>query len=109
MAELEGTPEARVQVERGSDPSGSPLLTVSGELDISNASELEEVVTSIAATRPERLVFDMAGLRFIDSAGLAVLLRASHAAADVRLRAPSAAVRRLVELTGLSDVLSIEP
>jgi anti-sigma B factor antagonist len=110
MAELAGGDgSARVEIERDSDSSGAPVIAVSGELDISNAGELEEAITAVAATEPKRLVFDLARLRFIDSAGIAVLLRATRAAADVSLRDPSPAVRKLVELTGLADVLSIEP
>jgi anti-anti-sigma factor len=109
MAELGDDGGARVEIERASDSSGAPVVAVSGELDISNVGELEEVIISVAEAAPERLVFDLARLRFIDSAGLAVLLRATRAAAEVRLRDPSPAVRRLVELTGLADVLSVEP
>ena len=50
--------------------------------------------------------FDLSGLDYIDSAGIAVLLGAAAECA-VRLRDPSPAVRRVVELTGLTDVLPV--
>jgi anti-sigma B factor antagonist len=108
MAELDGGRAADAAIKMGSDATGAAVVTVSGDLDISNADALEATVTSITATRPERLIFDLSGLRFIDSAGITVLLGAAAKVKDVRLRKPSPAVRRVVELTGLAEVLPIE-
>jgi anti-sigma B factor antagonist len=108
MAELDSERAAEVVIDTRFDPAGVPIVTVSGDLDISNAGRLERAVASITAERPERLIFDLSGLRFMDSAGIAVLLDAARKVNAVRLRDPSPAVRRVVELTGLTDVLSIE-
>jgi anti-sigma B factor antagonist len=108
MAELDSERPAEVAIDARLDPAGSALVTVSGDLDISNAGTLEQAVASITAERPERVVFDLSGLRFMDSAGIAVLLDCAGKVNTVRLRDPSPAVRRVVELTGLTDVLSIE-
>jgi anti-anti-sigma factor len=108
MAELDDDRIAEVAIDTRSDPTGVAIVTVSGELDISNAGTLEHAVASITAEHPERLIFDLSGLRFMDSAGIAVLLDAAGKVKAVHLRDPSPAVRRVVELTGLSDVLSIE-
>jgi anti-anti-sigma factor len=108
MAELEPDTAAEASISAHSDPTGVPIITVSGDLDLSNAGELEATVASLAAGRPERLVFDLSGLRFMDSAGIAVLLGAADRVHAVHLRNPSPAVRRIVELTGLTAVLSIE-
>jgi anti-sigma B factor antagonist len=108
MAELEDDRAAEVVINTGVDPTGVAIVTVSGDLDMSNAATLERAVASITAARPERLIFDLSGLRFMDSAGIAVLLDAAGKVNAVRLRDPSTAVRRVVELTGLTDVLSIE-
>jgi anti-sigma B factor antagonist len=108
MAELDRDRPAEVVIDAQSDPAGVPVVTVSGELDISNAGKLEQTVASVAAERPERLIFDLSGLRFMDSAGIAVLLGAAAKVSTVQLRDPSPAVRRVVELTGLTDILSLE-
>jgi anti-sigma B factor antagonist len=108
MAELAGDGPAELVIDTGVDPTGARVVTVSGELDISNAGSLEATVASITAGRPERLIFDLSGLRFMDSAGIAVLIGASGKADAVQLRDPSPIVRRVVELTGLSSVLPIE-
>jgi anti-anti-sigma factor len=108
MAELDSERAAEVVIETRFDPTGVAIVTVSGDLDISNAGKLEQAVASITAERPEQLIFDLSGLRFMDSAGIAVLLDAARKVNAVRLREPSHSVRRVVELTGLTGVLSIE-
>jgi len=108
MAELEGDRPADVVIDTRVDPTGAPIVTLSGELDSSNVGMLEATVASITADQPERLIFDLSGLRFMDSAGIAVLIGAAATVNAVHLRDPSPIVRRVVEVTGLSDVLLIE-
>jgi anti-sigma B factor antagonist len=108
MAELASERPAEAQIVIRSDQSGVPIIAVSGELDISNAGALEQAVASVAGQRPERLIFDLSDLRFMDSAGIAVLIGAAAGVEVVQISHPSPAVRRVLELTGLTDVLSIE-
>jgi anti-sigma B factor antagonist len=108
MAELESAQPAELVIDTGVDQAGTRLVTVSGELDISNAASLEATVASITAESPERLIFDLSGLRFMDSAGIAVLIGAAAKVNVVQLRDPSPIVRRVVQMTGLSSVLHIE-
>ena len=51
----------------------------------------------------------MAGLRFMDSAGISVLLGAARDVPGVRLLDPTPPVRRVIELTGLTEVLEVQP
>jgi anti-sigma B factor antagonist len=99
---------AEARIDTRMDPAGTPIVTVAGELDISNAAELDAVVESVTAAHPERLIFDLSGLRFMDSAGIAVLVGATTKVSIVHLRDPSQIVRRVIELTGLAGVLPIE-
>jgi anti-sigma B factor antagonist len=108
MAELDGDHPAELVIDTEVDQAGTRIVTVSGELDISNAASLEATVDSITAERPEQLIFDLSGLRFMDSAGIAVLIGAAGKVSSVQLRDPSPIVRRVVQLTGLSSVLHIE-
>ena len=104
MDELGSDRAAEVAIKTHPDADGVPVVTVSGELDVSNVDLLKASVASVTANHPERIIFDLSDLRYIDSAGIAVLLAAAAESA-VRLRDPSRAVRRVVELTGLTDVL----
>ena len=45
----------------------------------------------------------------MDSSGIALLLQIAAKAQSVELRQPSALVRRMIEATGLADVLHMEP
>src|SRR6266566_537739 len=99
MAELDQDRAAEVVIDTQHDPSGVPIVTVSGELDVSNAAALQAAVASIVAEHPERLIFILSGLRYMDSAGISVLLGAAAEVKAVHLRDPSPVVRRVVELT----------
>jgi anti-sigma B factor antagonist len=107
MAPIDEDFDAEVVIATGSDPAGNPTVTVSGEVDMSNASSLGEAVATALATQPSRLTFDLTDLRFMDSAGIAVLVGAA-AETTVIVRNPSAIVRRVIEATGLSTVLTLE-
>ena len=91
------------------EPDGVPVVAARGELDITNADRLEMAVRPVLRQGPQRLVFDFSGLRFMDSAGIDVLVRAAQSATTVELHRPSPIVRRLVELTGLTSVLVVRP
>ncbi len=111
MAKLDADPNAEiptaVQIDAHVDPSGAQIVILRGELDSSNASSLQDAVASIVAQRPERLIFDLAGLSFMDSAGIAVLINTTKQT-SVSLRNPSPIIRRVLEATGLTGVLPIE-
>ena len=110
MAELEDTPSsAPLEVATRRDAPGGPVIEVSGDLDISSVERLRSAVADAAAAHPEEITFEMGGLRFMDSAGIAVLLGAAGKVPSVRLRNPTTAVRRVIELTGLTGVLKVEP
>lgn len=106
MAELDDDRGSEVTIATEVDAAGDPIVVVSGEIDMSNASSLSAAVAPITATAPSRLTFDLTGLRFIDSAGLAVLVTAA-ATTTVSVRNPSAIVRSVIEATGLSSVLHV--
>ena len=110
MAEVEESPNsAPLAVETRPDAPGGPVIAVSGDLDISSVEKLRSAVAEMAAARPEELTFDMSGLRFMDSAGIAVLLGAAGKVPSVRLLNPTTPVRRVIELTGLTEILKVEP
>ena len=104
MAELDDDPDGEVVIATEVDAAGDPIVVLSGEVDMSNASTLSAAVATITATPPPRLTFDLTGVRFIDSAGLAVMVTAA-ARTTVSVRNPSAIVRSVIETTGLSTVL----
>ncbi len=107
MAELDDEPATTVEIDTHLDPTGVRIVILSGELDSSNAASLQERMVAITAHQPQRLIFDLTGLQFMDSAGIAVLIGAA-ATTSVSLRNPSPIIRRVLEATGLASVLTIE-
>lgn len=107
MAEVEDG-ASRATVEREPDSSGEPVVKIRGEVDMSNVVTVENDITSALAGRPPRVVFDLSQLDFIDSSGIAVLLRAAEKTERLELRNPSSTVQRIIEATGLTDVLPLE-
>lgn len=85
---------------------------LSGELDLSNAEELESAVLRTCADGVHEIVLDVSQLEFVDSAGLRALISArgiceSNGAASRSHRRPEQ-VQRLLRLTGLSGQLSYD-
>jgi anti-sigma B factor antagonist len=107
MAELEAEPPT-VQIDTHLDPAGAQVVVLSGELDSSNADSLKERLALIAPQPTQQMIFDLTGLRFIDSAGIAVLIGAATKASRVSIRNPSPIIRRVLMTTGLENVFSIE-
>jgi anti-sigma B factor antagonist len=91
------------------DPSGTPTLKLTGELDIGSVGPIRAACDAIVANGPTRVVVDLSELRFMDSSGLSALLGMADQVAEVELRDPSAVIRKVIELTGLSNVFVIAP
>lgn len=93
--------------------SDSTRLFVRGDVDIAVVEGLlAEAERSMHANRP-RLEVDLEGVTFIDSSGLGALVQiqrnASARGISVVLTRPTAATRRLLELSGLDHVFTIAP
>jgi len=107
MAQLDDG-ASRATVERDPDPTGEPVIRICGEVDMSNVVTVENDITNALTDRPPRVVLDLSELDFIDSSGIAVLLRAAEKTERLELRNPSSTVQRIIEATGLTDVLPLE-
>jgi anti-anti-sigma factor len=98
---------------RVTERSGCLLVAVDGELDLGTADQLHEILEPAIAAGVGPVVLDLAELGFCDSAGLAVLVKTHNVLAgqDRRLvvARPSTAVARVLELSGLSQVITTAP
>jgi anti-anti-sigma factor len=107
MEELDAS-EGAGSVDITFDEAGVPTIKLSGEVDMSNVDALRRLIEPVVARAPERVIFDLASLTFMDSSGIALLLQVSAKTEAVRVRDPSALVRRMIDATGLSDVLVVD-
>ena len=108
MAELSADEEP-LGVEVSSD-RGVTVVRLTGEVDIDTCGALVEALAPVFDHGAGHLViFELAQTTFLDSAGLAVLLRAAQDGRSVLIRKPSEAVRLVLDATGLSETLPVEP
>jgi anti-anti-sigma factor len=108
MAQLERGGGAQATAEAVVDGSGATVIKLAGEIDISNAGSLEVSLGRLIRSGNRTLVIDLSALDFMDSAGIAMVLRAVAGVESVSIRNPSSVVRRILECTGLTSVLPIE-
>jgi anti-sigma B factor antagonist len=108
-------PDEPGRIEHGlltirSEQQDAHLVSLHGELDGANAKTLEDEFIRIEATSVSRIVLDLSELEFIDSTGLAVIVRAdTRAKYDghvLRLLRPQGQVGRAFEFCGLDEVLA---
>jgi anti-anti-sigma factor len=87
-------------------------LALAGELDLANAATAETELGAVLADDAPVIVVDMRELEFIDSTGIALLVatlgRDDSEQPRVRfVPSDSAAVNRVLDLTGLSERLPL--
>ncbi len=101
-------------IERGlltisSQPHTAHLVTVSGEMDGLNARDLEDELIRLEGDGRSQIVLDVSRLEFIDSTGLAVIVRAHRRMAkkdhSLIVRPQGQQVVRAFELSGLDKAL----
>lgn len=94
---------------------GLTLVGLTGELDLPAAPRLSEVLEQLA-TGDRHIVLDLRGLRFMDSTGLALILRFHRRAKDgpfdlvvVRGPEPVDRVFRMTSTDTLLELLDVPP
>jgi anti-sigma B factor antagonist len=106
MADLGPAGQAPAVVEVREE-NGIPVICLSGELDMTTVGQARAAIDAAIASHPGRAVLDASGLEYMDSSGIALLVWVTRKTQHVQVRNPSPVVRRLIELTGLSEVLQI--
>lgn len=92
-----------------------PTTTIAlvGELDPATAPQLDAEIERLLGTdRIDRMVLDLAELTFLDSSGLRVFVTArellTSRGGELVLQRPSANTQRLLDITGLGEIISVE-
>jgi anti-sigma B factor antagonist len=88
------------------------VATVAGEVDVSTSGALREGLLHLISDQDTRaLVVNLAGIRFIDSTGIGVLVGVWHRVratqARLALAAPSRQALSVLDTTGLTQVLPV--
>jgi anti-anti-sigma factor len=102
-------PSLEVVVRRG---VGRTQVVVAGELDDSTAAILRERLVQVTANLVGDLALDIGLLTFVDSTGLALFVaqhkKLQSMGSQLIIVSPGPMARRLFEITGLTQVLTIE-
>ena len=98
-----------LNIEKNTNETGL-IVVLTGRLDTTTAPELEkELKASLDGV--SALTIDMAALEYISSAGLRVLLSAQKAMnkqGEMKVVHVSDTIMEIFEVTGFSDILTIE-
>jgi anti-anti-sigma factor len=91
-------------------------VVLTGELDITTYADAEKQVTDAEQTTPALLIIDLAGLQFVDSTGVRLILAADQRAREqsrrLAIRLGDGLARRVFAALGLLDkfdVLDTQP
>jgi anti-sigma B factor antagonist len=103
-----------VDISSGRGPGdGEWLVTVHGEIDVASSPRLRQKLISLIDQGAKSIVLDLGGMSFIDSSGLGVLVGAlkrlrEQSGDAIVLRGMQDPVRRVFEITGLTELFTIE-
>lgn len=91
---------------------GVAVVRVTGEVDVATCGLLRHSLLRIVTDEDFRgLVVNLAGVRFMDSAGIGVLVgvwrRVAATTASLALAAPAPQVQRVLDTAGLTKVLLV--
>jgi anti-sigma B factor antagonist len=87
------------------------VVTMPAEIDITNSASVDSVLAGVAAQHPDVITADMTSTVFCDSSGIHALARAHRRAfsngGELRLAVGSSPALRVLQLTGLDQVLAV--
>ena len=103
---------AEVEVDTA-DLADARVVRVSGEIDLSNASDLLEEIGASVRSGATTIVVDLSGVTFLDSSGIAMLCklrrRIAHSRQELRLVVPGdSPIRRILEITRLEELIPVQ-
>jgi anti-anti-sigma factor len=92
---------------------GQVVLALEGEVDIMTAPEFGAFFETMIDRGHRSVVLDLAGLRFMDASGLAVIARGADrlevTGGTLTIRTPIAMIGRLLDITGFARLVQLEP
>lgn len=106
-------PPRRSLLEVITQPGPQTTVTLVGELDPATAPDLQAELSGLAGDATVTAVtLDLGRITFLDSSGVRALLAGSEGlrarGAALVLRDPNPNVRRVLEVTGLAELISVE-
>jgi anti-anti-sigma factor len=90
------------------------VVVMCGDFDFVTSRECQPDVVALLANSPDSVVLDMTAVEFIDSSGIAMLLRiyqgvVRDGGGSLKVCSASPAARRTFEVCGLVETFGLEP
>ena len=90
---------------------GIERIILAGRLDSAGAEQIEMRFTALTATRPARIVVDMAQVPFLSSLGIRLLVSNARALGQrgghMVLASPQPMVREVLEIVGMNTIIPV--
>lgn len=87
-------------------------ISLNGEIDAYTAPKLREVLFPITEKREQKIIIDLQQVNYMDSTGLGIFVGAMKATkksgSTLKLSGATNRVRRLFEITGLTEVIDLD-
>jgi anti-sigma B factor antagonist len=86
---------------------GRLLVRLGGELDLASLPDVQPRVDRLLALTPQPVCLDLAELAFLDSTGVALLIRIANHFGSIEIVHAAPVVRRVVQALGLATHLGL--
>ena len=84
-------------------------IRLNGRIDSNNAASVEkDILDQLAGKGGDPVTLDAAGLQYISSAGLRVILRLKKSLGNLRIVNVSSEVYDILDMTGFTEIMSVE-
>ena len=105
-------PESPIQNIRWIGPENdTAVVEAAGDIDLHRSAAFQRGLMEVLSRRPRRIVVDLSGVAYMDSSGVAslvkLLARVGREKVDLRLAGLTARVRSVFEITRLDTVFEI--
>ncbi|MCF6139347.1 STAS domain-containing protein [Pseudalkalibacillus berkeleyi] len=101
----------QIQIEDSNQNTDKLLLN--GEVDAYTAPKLKETLIGLTQKEGHKVIVNLSGVDYMDSTGLGVFVGAlkssQQSGSTLILTGMTERVQRLFEITGLTEVMNIEP
>lgn len=89
------------------------LVATVGELDHHMATKIRREIDAAISAGSKNIIFDFSGLTFMDSSGIGMLIgrykKVQKYGGRVVVAAPKPQVKRILEMSGLLNIIKLEP
>lgn len=100
-----------LKIESRIEEDGTAVLSLAGEVDVSNVEQVREAAVKLLEGNGKRLILDLSGVEYMDSSGLGMLVgllkRQRESGGVLAIAGHQPRVQRLFEITGLKQVFEL--